>query len=438
MLKLPTLFWMNPSDAFMKFLGSFGLFFSILGIFGVANSITFFLMWVIYLSIVNVGQIFYSYGWETLLLEGGFLGIFICPFWGRLGAKASAPPVIVIWMYRWLVFRMMIGAGLIKIRSADSCWRDLTCLNYHYETQPNPNPFSWYFHQLPIFFQKLSVVFNHFCELIVPLFYFGPRKLRLIAGVLTLFFQGMIIMSGNLSYLNWITIVVAIPLFDDKFFSFLFKRSSNLEQNSLGEVIFGAKNLKYATSFLLLLVIGLSVKPTLNLLSSRQLMNSSFDNFHLVNTYGAFGTVGQKRPEIIIEGTSDYRITEKTQWKEYIFKSKPGPLDRISRWISPYHYRLDWQMWFAAMGSFERNPWLVHFAYKLLKAPEQVEDLLAENPFQEKPPVYIRGRLYQYQYTKWGEPNWWKREFVREYFSPLSLGSVGLLNYLRKSGFQVQ
>src|SRR5262249_48804626 len=188
---------------------------------GATNAVLMAGQWFLYMSFVHIGQLFYGYGWETITLEAGFLAIFLCPIRSiRPNPSGYSAPKIVIRVYRWMLFRVMFGAGLIKIRG-DECWRDLTCLAYHYETQPIPNPISWYLHHMPMGFHKAGCLFNHFCELIVPWFYFAPRRLRHAAGIFTILFQSILILSGNLSFLNWLTIVIAIPCFDDAALSWL-------------------------------------------------------------------------------------------------------------------------------------------------------------------------------------------------------------------------
>lgn len=218
-LRLPTLFWLNASDAAFRAGGYVGLGLSLLVLFGLANVPILLALWLLYMSFVHVGQIFYGYGWETLLLETGFLAIFLAPL-GRPGPfpRRAPPSPVVIVLLRWLVFRLMLGAGLIKLRG-DPCWRDLTCLVYHYETQPNPNPLSWYFHQAPVWFHRIEVLFNHVVELVAPFFVFGPRRARLVAGALVVLFQVILILSGNLSFLNWLTIAAAVACFDDTVFA---------------------------------------------------------------------------------------------------------------------------------------------------------------------------------------------------------------------------
>jgi hypothetical protein len=357
-----------------------------------------------------MGQDWYSYGWEIQLLETGLLGIFLCPLLDGRPFPRRPPPLPVIWLFRWLIFRIMLGAGLIKIRG-DSCWRDLTCLYYHYETQPIPNPLSRVLHFMPHWFQKLGALWNHLNELVAPWFAFGPRLARHVAGFLLVSFQVILIFSGNLSFLNWLTIIPVLACFDDSLLRHilprcLVERAIQAHQNARV-----SRSQQVLVTAFFLLVSALSIFPVANLLSSNQAMNTSFDRLHLVNTYGAFGSVGRERDEIIFQGTSDSIITPQTQWKEYEFKCKPGDPFRRPCIISPYHYRLDWQIWFAAMSTPEQYPWTLHLVWKLLHNDSGVLSLLANNPFPEAPPHHIRAELYRYEFTPLTDRSgaWWKR-----------------------------
>jgi hypothetical protein len=436
-LQLPSLFWFNCSDSLLLIFSYVGLFFSVLILAGVTNALLMAVQWFGYLSFVHIGQLFYGYGWETMTLEAGFLAIFICPIRSIRPYPAYPAPKVILWFYRWMLFRVMFGAGLIKIRG-DECWRDLTCLVYHYETQPLPNPISWYLHQMPVGFHKAGCLFNHFVELIVPWFYFAPRKLRHIAGILTILFQFILILSGNLSFLNWLTIVIAIPLFDDAALSKIWKWRSDswIREKMVSRTLSRAsKTVLYALSALL---ICLSIYPILNMLSREQLMNASFDRLHLMNTYGAFGSVGRVRYEIILEGTSDDQLTANTEWKEFEFLAKPGDVTRRPAIIAPYQSRIDWQIWFAAMSDYVHNPWLVHFIYKLLIGDPAAIRLLRDDPFKQAPPRFIRAEFYEYHFTKDRSVSgaWWERKYMGHYLPPLSAEDPELHQYLKAYGWK--
>lgn len=419
----PTLFWLHLSDAFMRGLAIAGIVLSLTVLCGFANSVILFGLWLLYMSFVHVGQVFYGFGWEMMLLETGFLAIFLTPFWDpRPFPPRTPPPHPVIWLLRWELFRVMFGAALIKLRG-DPCWSHLTCLDYHFETQPLPNPLSPFFHQLPEWLLHGGVLFNHFAELVVPWFIFGPRRMRHIAGLILIAFQGLLILSGNLSWLNWLTIVLCLACFDDSFFKRLLphRMRDRLVQLS-SEIPLGRwhRGIVYG---LVALVAVLSLQPVLNLVSTRQAMNQSYDPFHLVNTYGAFGSVTKVRREVILLGTSDTKLDQSTVWHEYEFKCKPGNIYRRPCIISPFHYRLDWQIWFAAMSRARYHPWLFPFIEELLKGNKQVLSLLADNPFPQSPPHYIRADLYEYHFA---EPHaadkaWWRRRRLGPYLPPLTL-----------------
>ena len=433
-LTLPTIFWLNDSDVVMVVCSYVGVGLSLLVVLGFANAVLLAALWFLYLSFYHVGQLFWGYGWELLLLETGFLAIFLCPLRDARPLPATAPPRVIIWLLRWVLLRVMFGAGLIKLRG-DACWRDLTCMFFHYETQPLPNPLSWYLHQLPPAIHKIEVLFNHFVELIVPWTLFAPRRVRHVGGVFLVAFQVLLILSGNLSWLNWLTITLCIVCFDDQALSRIMPRRLRARVSQLAQPDTPPVRLHRLAAYgLAALVIYLSLAPVLNLLGSRQVMNGSFDRLHLVNTYGAFGSVGKRRREIIVEGTSDAAITESTLWRAYEFKCKPGDVHRRPCVVAPYQYRIDWQIWFAAMSSYQRQPWFVHFVAKLLQGDAGALSLLATDPFPDAPPRFIRAELYEYEFTRFGDPSgaWWTRKRVGPYLPPVSLDTPGLRTFLRR------
>ncbi len=235
MMRVPTLFWFGISDRALSIFAWVGFGLSLVVLAGYANVIILTILWAMYMSIVHIGQIWYGYGWETQLLETGFLSIFLCPLLEARPFPKRPPPLLVIWLFRWLGFRIMVGAGLIKLRG-DPCWRDLTCLYYHYETQPIPNPVSRYLHFAPLWFHQIEVLWNHLVELIVPWFSFGPRRARHIAGALLVAFQILLIISGNLSFLNYVTIIPFLACFDDTFWRRILPASLTGHAGRIGNV----------------------------------------------------------------------------------------------------------------------------------------------------------------------------------------------------------
>jgi hypothetical protein len=412
----PSLFHWTSSDRAFHVCAWIGIALSLVALSGIAarfGALTSAAVWaglyVLYLSFINAGQTWYGFGWESLLVEVGFFTMFA-------GASATPPHALLNWIYRWTLFRLMFGAGLIKLRG-DSCWRDLTCLDYFYETQPMPNPLSWYFHHLPKPVLHGGVVFNHFVELIVPFGFFLPQPYAGIAGVVTIVFQLSLILGGNLSWLNWITIVLAITTIDDRFLSWLPVARPALHP------IPGVQ--KIVTVGLAIAVGLLSIAPTLNMLSPGQVMNTSFNPLQIVNTYGAFGSITKERYEIVIEGTDAETISPSTVWKAYEFTGKPGEPTHRPPIVAPYHLRLDWLMWFAAMSNASDYPWFSTLMLKLLEGDRAVLGLLRTNPFPDRPPRWIRARLYLYRFTSPDERRrtgaWWARTFTAPYFPEVRL-----------------
>jgi hypothetical protein len=433
--ELPSVFWFSVSDTALLAVAWTGLALSLLVVLGYANALVMLALWFLYTSIVNVGQLWYSYGWEIQLLETGFLGVFLCPLLNGRPFPRRAPPVVVLWLFRWLIFRIMLGAGLIKLRG-DACWRDLTCLYYHYETQPIPNPVSWWLHFRPHWFHQFGTLWNHFIEIVVPWFAFWPRLSRHVAGVLLAGFQVVLIISGNLSFLNWLTIVPCLACFDDTFWARLLPRWFVQRARQAAESAQPSSAQEFAAVALAVVVALLSIDPVVNLISPGQVMNTSFNRLNLVNTYGAFGSVGRERSEIVFEGTFS-PSPESAEWREYEFPAKPGDPRRCPAIIAPYQPRLDWQIWFAAMATPRDYPWTLHFAWKLLHNDAGTLSLLANNPFPNEPPRYIRAVIYRYRFTRPDEADgtWWKRERLGLWLPPLSADQPDLRRFLEAQGW---
>ncbi|MFE7323641.1 lipase maturation factor family protein [Streptomyces sp. NPDC057565] len=408
----PGLFRLHYSDRFFATVAWTGCALAVALIAGVdsyvplwAAMLLWLLPWALYLSIVQVGQLWYAFGWESLLLETGFLAVF-------LGNADTAPPVLVLWLLRWVLFRVEFGAGLIKIRG-DECWRKLTCLYFHHETQPMPGPLSWFFHRLPPPVHRVEVAANHVTQLLVPVLLFTPQPVASAAAGLMIVTQLWLVLSGNFAWLNWVTIALALSAVDWSLFA---PQPAQSAPPLWYEVVVIAVTA---------LVVALSYRPARNLISRRQVMNRSFDPLHLVNTYGAFGSISRVRLEIAVEGTDETVLHPDTVWQEYGFRGKPGDPRRLPRQFAPYHLRLDWLMWFAALSPAYAHPWFGPFLERLLENDRDTLRLLRHNPFPCTPPTHIRARVYRYRYTTWRElratGNWWHRTYVREFIRPVAL-----------------
>jgi hypothetical protein len=420
----PSIFHLHYSDRFFAAVAWFGAALSAAMVIGLADAVPVWLamsawlvVWALYLSIVNVGQIWYSFGWESLLLEAGLLVVFV-------GNDDVAPPMLMMWLTRWLLFRVEFGAGLIKLRG-DRCWRDLSCLDYHHETQPMPGPLSWFFHHLPRPLHRIEVAGNHVAQLIVPFGLFAPQPIATVSAAIIAVTQLWLVASGNFSWLNMLTIVLALSVLDTTSVAAVtgLAPSSSAAQPHW----FAALVVAFAA-----LVAVRSWYPLRNLVSRRQRMNSSFDPLHLVNAYGAFGSISRTRHEVIVEGTADTSPADETGWKEYEFRGKPGDVTRLPRQWSPYHLRLDWLMWFLPLSSAHASAWLIPFCRGLLTNDPAIVALLRTNPFPDTPPTHVRATLYRYRFSTAHELRseriWWRRDRVGEFLAPLSLDEARYLS----------
>nr|WP_246324936.1 lipase maturation factor family protein [Petropleomorpha daqingensis] len=420
----PSVFGLHYSDRFFAGCCWAGLLLSAAALAGLVERLPLWawmvvwaLLWALYLSIVNVGQTWYGFGWETLLCEAGFLAIF-------LGPAGVAPPTLVLWLLRWLLFRLEFGAGLIKLRG-DRCWRDLTCLRYHHETQPMPNPASRWFHLLPPRLHTVETLANHATQLVVVWGLLAPQPVATVAATVVIVTQGYLIVSGNFSWLNWLTLVLATSVVDGRVWTAVLHVSPPRDLAS--PVWFTALVAVVAAGLL-----GLSWRPARNLVSRRQLMNASFDPLHLVNTYGAFGSVSRIRYEVVVEGTDDLLAGPDAVWREYEFRGKPGNVHRRPPQVAPYHLRLDWLMWFVGIDPGYGGRWLPVFLRRLLEGDRATLRLLRRSPFPpDAPPRWVRVRLYRYRFTTRAEKRetgaWWVRTPVGIAVDPVSLDDVGPL-----------
>ena len=436
-LNCPSLFWFDHSDTALRVIPWIGVVLSAVVLAGYANAIMMTVLWFFYISIVYVGQEWYGYGWEIQMSETGFLCIFLCPLLDARPFSLRPAPWQIIMLFRWLIFRIMLGSALIKLRG-DSCWRDLTALYYHFETQPIPNPFSRWFHFLPHPVLQFGVIWTFIVELVSPFFLFWPRWGRYIAGGIIISFQLTLIVSGNLSFFNWLTFLPALACFDDRFWRWILPRfliSDAVEAQVAAKPHRVMNGMAWAVGGL---VAVLSIQPVMNLFDPHQAMNTSYDPLHLVNTYGAFGTVGRERPVLIFEGTDSADPDTATDWKEYPYMAGPWDPKLSPRFIAPYQPHLDWQLWFAAMGSPEEYPWTWNLIWKLLHNDPGTLSLFGSNPFPDHPPRYIRTVLYIYHFAKPGNPEhvYWTRQRLGLWLPAYSVDSTELQQRLRTMGWQ--
>lgn len=427
----PTLVWFNSSDWFLQLITLVGIFSSGAVIIGFFTRPFLLFCWVLYLSLFSIGQDFLSFQWDTLLLESGLFAIFFAPLTELPKPFAvPQPSLLFLWLYRWLVFKLVFSSGISKILSGDPSWRDLSALNYHYYTQPIPNRFAWYMQQLPEWFHQLSVVGTFVIEIGAPFLIFAPRKLRHMGAGAIIFLMILIMITGNYAFFNLLTIVLCLLLFDDRFFfgvfpqkiKTVFKKWTAKATAPLRRYrFFWAAILVFSGCFIILLnalhVSGM-IGSGSQKITAVQTIVRWVTPYRIINRYGLFAIMTTKRDEIIIEGSDDGK-----DWKAYEFKWKPGSLNLPPKQVAPHQPRLDWQMWFAALSTQERNPWFSNMLVRLLQGSPQVLKLFAYNPFPDTPPRYIRAVLYEYHFTNYKEKQssdeWWKRSPRGIYF-PIS------------------
>ncbi len=438
-IRIPTVCWLGSSDGFLHFLCASGTALALLVIFGIAPAPCLFLLWLIYLSLCTVGDPFLSFQWDALLLETGFLAIFFAPLqWRpRHPLRETPPSRIVLWMLRFLLFKLMFESGRVKLLSLDPTWRDGTALNFHFETQPLPTWIGWYAHQLPHWLHRSDVKVMFIIELWIPFLIFFPRRPRQLACLALIALQLFILLTGNYCFFNLLTMVLCLTLLDDAALKKCLPRrlcspcSPAPDAHSATVSPTGCRILRQIHTLSLIplavVVLLMSYIQLLSMFRMRAPLPSALIRipqwvgpFQSFNSYGLFAIMTISRPEIIVEGSYDG-----ANWLPYEFKYKPGDLKQRPGFVAPHQPRLDWQMWFAALGSYRNNPWFVNFCVRLMQGSPQVLALMGKNPFPKAPPKYIRAVVYDYTFTdiatrrKTGD--WWKRTPDHIYLPMVSL-----------------
>ena len=409
---LPTLFWVNSSDTVLVAGTVIGVFLGLLVIVDRWTRPALVGLFALYLSYVYAGQDFMSFQWDALLLEAGFLAIFL-----NGGSR------IVPWLFRWLVFRYLFLAGIVKLLSGDPTWRGLTALEYHFWTQPLPTPLAWYAAQLPHWALMGGTAAALVIELGAVFLIFLPRRMRAVAACCLLLLQTTIALTGNYNFFNLLTMLLCVFLFDDAALRRVLPRRLASWAESRPRLPGRTATLVATALALIVVPVGLNriwqtfMRTDLPALGA---MTRAMSPLLIVNPYGLFAVMTTTRPEIVIEGSDDGRL-----WREYIFRDKPGPLSRPAMWNIPHQPRLDWQMWFAALGSARDNPWFVSLMQRLLEASPSVLGLLDSGPFADRPPKFVRARLYDYRFadrqTHDLTGDWWVRRPEGLYFPQVSL-----------------
>ena len=419
---LPTLCWFNSSDSFLHFLCAGGVVLSLSLILQIAPLFCLILLWCFYLSLSIAGQVFMNFQWDYLLLEVGFLSVFLAPF--RLLPSLRYQSPVSRWAHfllRWLLFRLMVMSGVVKLTSGDNSWWNLTALDYHYETQPLPTPLSWWANQFPPWFQAFSVVVMFSVELGAPFLLFGPRRIRLIGVLALLLLQTLIALTGNYCFFNLLTAALCLLAVDDAVWPQFGRKRRQFPD------VRGVAWPSWILVPLTFVILSLSGPLLWNALFPEKewppLFTVSYqylEPFRSLNGYGLFRVMTKTRPEIIVEGSQD-GVT----WRPYEFKYKVGDPQRAPPIVAPHQPRLDWQMWFAALDDIQGEPWFMNFLGRLLQGSPSVLRLIDNNPFPESPPRYVRAQLFNYHFTNALEKKqtqaWWKREEEGLYCPPVSM-----------------
>jgi lipase maturation factor 1 len=421
-LALPTLCWLNSSNAFLHFLCGAGAVLSALLIAEIAPAICLVVLGVLYLSLTIAGQTFFSFQWDILLLETGFLAIFIAPlnWWSRRDRPAplSRPALFLL---QFLLFKLMLLSGVVKLTSGDPSWWNLSALDYHYWTQPLPTMLGWWADKSPEWFKHFSTAFVLIVEIVAPFLIWFPRRLRLLGCGFLVLLQIVIGLTGNYAFFNLLTLALCLLLIDDAVWP---RRSRLTNATPTGRAwpVWVPVLVIILTMPLNGFLIYNGFKPEAQWPPAIESLYNVVAPFRIVNSYGLFRVMTKERPEIVIEG-SDNGI----EWKPYRFKWKPGALDRVPGFVEPHQPRLDWQMWFAALSDVRQNPWFIGLALRLLENSPDVVGLLGENPFPKTPPRYLRANIYRYHFSSLEEHQktgaWWRREDERVYLPLVSLRS---------------
>ena len=431
-IQVPTLFWVEAGDVFLEGTCVAGMLLSALLMVGFGPRWTLLALWFLYLSFESVGGVFLSYQWDILLLEAAVMGLFVAP--SRLApSRAWASPVWPggIWLVRWLLFRLMVLSGLVKLLSGDETWRRLTALRFHYWTQPLPNPISFFAAHLPNAAQTFSAALMFVVELLVPWMIFVNARTRLWAAAILIGFQLSILLTGNYGFFNLLAIALCFVLLDDEQWSRLLPKplGRRIVQSALPPTkpVAWIRGTRIGIAALLVLLsFGEMRFWRRRLPGPIEDLLAALEPFRSINSYGLFAVMTTARPEILVEGSRDGQ-----DWRTYEFKWKPGPVDEIPKWVAPHQPRLDWQMWFAALGSCRHNPWFLRFQKRLLEGSPAVLSLLKGNPFPAAPPKYVRSVVYRYQpaeIAEWrGDGHAWKRELEGSYCPSLALEDGNLV-----------
>ncbi len=415
---VPTLCWINSSDGFLVGMCVAGCALSLLLIAGFAPGACVLALWALYLSLCSVGAPFLNFQWDALLLETALLAVFYLPWkWRPDWSRETPVQRLARWLFWWLLARLMLASAIVKLSSGDENWRTLSALRFHFETQPLPLWTAWYLHQLPPSILRIMEAAMFAIEFGAPLLFLAPRKWRHGGAGAIILLQVAILTSGNYAFFNWLTIALCLPLIDDGYWPARWRippRESAIASPRWPLRLFAP----FAAVIVLVTTMAFtdSFRASWRWPEPLTTIRGALAPLGSFNGYGLFAVMTTTRPEITVEGSADG-----VNWQPYRFRWKPGNVAIAPAAVAPHQPRLDWQMWFAALGDVQQNPWFVPFLARLLEGSPEVLALLEWNPFPSHPPRYVRATMRDYRFTHWGESEWWQRGDERFYCPPLSL-----------------
>jgi hypothetical protein len=427
---VPTLCWMFGTGRFIEVLCLLGIGLSFLLLAGFAPALCLGLIWIFHLSLVSVGQIFFDFQWDALLLESTLIAVWLVPWTLGRTHGPHDPPRLARYLAWWLLFRLMFLSGIVKLTSGDPTWRNLTALAFHYQTQPLPSPLAWYFQQFPQWLQKMSCAVMFAIELLGPLCIPGPRAVRHAAMASLIALQVLIALTGNYAYFNLLSIGLCLACIDDAWWLRVRSRIHGASDPIASGTVAAFRPRPALLRWFAALYVGITFFETTAAVyrgaASSPLVRavaSAVGPIRSLNDYGLFAVMTTARPELVFEGSDDGN-----DWREYGLPYKPGDLARPPRWVAPYQPRLDWQLWFAALEAPDNNPWVGTVCARILNNDRDVLGLFAVNPFAGHAPHLVRVVRYQYEFTSFAERastgDWWRRTPIDFYIPAVSLADV--------------
>lgn len=405
---VPTVLWLDAGSGALTALVWIGLLASALLVVNVWPRGSIAVCLVFFLSFISAAQDFSAYQSDGMLLEAAFLSLFFAPRGWRPGLGIDHPPSrAALFLLRWEWFRIYFESGVVKILSGDEQWRNMTAMDHYYENGPLPTWIGWWAHQLPHGVHAATAVATLAIELFLVWLAWLPRPFRLACcGVVTVLQIG-IIASANYAFLNYLVLVLGFLLLDDRALARIgFPLPQATEATPTvprWRIVGAAAALVWIFWATVIVFLPLSRDPVLGA-PARALAP-----FRIANPYGLFAVMTRARYEIEFQGTVDGRT-----WVAYPFRYKPQDPAEAPGIYAPYQPRFDWNLWFASLGPWQQNLWVLNVEERLRERSPDVLALFRRDPFGGRPPQAVRAVLWQYWFTdratRRATGAWWRRE----------------------------